>query len=73
MDKWEYKMEIMSDKKSKDYSESTLGNHLDYMGGLGWELVTLQPVHGTGPDGILYKGADAGYSNLYLCVFKRRR
>lgn len=33
MDKWEYKMEIMSDKKSKDYSESTLGNHLDYMGG----------------------------------------
>lgn len=46
---------------------------LNTFGEQGWELVHMQPVPRGKKGDILFSGEDRKWSNVYFCVFKRRK
>jgi len=72
----EYFERTWPDRQPAQYSPETVIPELNYYGDQGWELVHMQPVGAAG------KNRDVGFvagqgmpiwSNVYFCVFKRRK
>jgi hypothetical protein len=61
------------DWKPDIYVPQAMMPQLNGFGEKGWELVSLQPVAGSGQNAdILFPGDVQRYSNVYFCVFKRK-
>ena len=46
---------------------------LNTLGEQGWELVHMQPLERVGKTGDVRMGDGGNWTNVYFCVFKRRR
>jgi len=60
--------------KPPKYTPETMIPELNTLGEQGWELVHMQPVAGIGSNGdVHFQGETYKWSNVYFCVFKRRK
>lgn len=60
-------------KKPPRYMPESMMPKLNELGAQGWELVHMEPVAGVGKKrDVLFDGGHQ-WSNVYFCVFKRRR
>lgn len=55
------------------YMVESLMPELDRLGAEGWELVHMEPVAQVGSRGNVLFGVRYRWSNVYFCVFKRRK
>lgn len=61
-------------KKFPRYMPQAMMPELNELGAQGWELVHMEPVARVGSKADVYfNGADSKWSNVYFCVFKRRK
>ena len=61
-------------KKPSRFTPETMIPQLNARGEQGWELVHMEPVQDVANDGmVLFFGSKCDHSNVYFCVFKRRR
>jgi len=61
-------------KKPPRYLAEAMMPKLNELGAQGWELVHMEPVAGLGDKGdVLFAGDSREWSNVYFCVFKRRK
>jgi hypothetical protein len=61
-------------KNPPRYMAEAMMPQLNALGRQGWELVHMEPVQGVGRKGdALFDGGGLRWSNVYFCVFKRRR
>jgi hypothetical protein len=67
------KQQIPDKKKPPRYSPEAMMPALDELGQQGWELLHMEPVAGTGNKGDVLFGGGRQWSNVYFCVFKRRK
>lgn len=60
--------------KPKKFSPQFMIGILNNMGEQGWELIHMEPVAGVGDnEDVKFTGDVYTYSNVYFCVFKRRK
>jgi uncharacterized protein YbdZ (MbtH family) len=75
----EYIKKKWPDWNPAKYAPQTMIPELDGYGEAGWELVHMEPIQSVGPNGDVgfpTGGGSAGttrYSNVYFCVFKRKK
>jgi hypothetical protein len=72
----EYIQRTWPDWQPAKYSPQTMIPKLDSLGDKGWELVHMEPVGAVGKNGDVGFVAGEGipiWSNVYFCVFKRRK
>lgn len=61
-------------KRPPRYMPEAMMPRLDELGGQGWELVHMQPVRAVGRKrDVLFESFGRRWSNVYFCVFKRRK
>ncbi|MEQ8672343.1 MAG: DUF4177 domain-containing protein [Aggregatilineales bacterium] len=61
-------------KRFPRYMPQAMMPELNELGAQGWELVSMEPVARVGSKADVYfNGADGKWSNVYFCVFKRRK
>lgn len=61
-------------KKLPRYAAEAMMPQMNELGRHGWELVHMEPVADLGRKGdVLFDGTGSSWSNVYFCVFKRRR
>jgi hypothetical protein len=61
-------------RKPPRYMAESMIPELNDLGRQGWELVHMEPVAGVGSKGdALFEGDGVRWSNVYFCVFKRRK
>lgn len=60
-------------KKPPRYMVEAMLPELNELGAQGWELVHMEPVAGVGGKGDVLFETSHRWSNVYFCVFKRRR
>jgi len=61
-------------KKLPRYAAEAMMPEMNHLGRQGWELVHMEPVADVGRKGdVLFDGTGSTWSNVYFCVFKRRR
>jgi len=61
-------------KNLPKYVPQTMIPHLNTLGERGWELVHMEPVAGVGKNNdVWFTGTNSSWSNVYFCVFKRRK
>lgn len=60
-------------KKPPRYMSESMIPKLNELGAQGWELVHMEPVAGVGKKGDVLFDGGLQWSNVYFCVFKRRR
>lgn len=60
-------------KRPPRYMVESLMPELNRLGAEGWELVHMEPVSKLGSKGDVLFGAGYRWSNVYFCVFKRRK
>ncbi|MFW5709060.1 MAG: hypothetical protein ACOCX5_02450 [Chloroflexota bacterium] len=61
-------------KKPPRYTPESMMPRLNELGAQGWELIHMEPVAGVGSKGdVLFENNGRQWSNVYFCVFKRRR
>lgn len=67
-----YLKEELDVKKPKRYAPESMIPALNELGDEGWELIHMEPVAGVGGKGdVKFEGGR--WSNMYFCVFKRRK
>ncbi|NWF68020.1 MAG: hypothetical protein HXY40_02950 [Chloroflexi bacterium] len=56
------------------FTPEALIPELNSYGAQGWEIVSMTPVAGIGKKGdVHFPGGEPRWSNVYFCVFKRRK
>lgn len=61
-------------KKLPRYAAESMMPQMNHLGRQGWELVHMEPVADVGRKGdVLFDSSGSTWSNVYFCVFKRRR
>ncbi len=61
-------------KKFPRYMPQAMMPELNELGAQGWELVHMEPIARVGNKADVYfNGADSKWSNVYFCVFKRKK
>jgi len=72
----EYIQGAWSDSQPAKYSPETMIPELNAHGDRGWELVHMEPVGAVGKNrdvGFVAGEVSPRWSNVYFCVFKRRK
>jgi hypothetical protein len=73
-DKREYLKKRMPDvKKPPRYTPEAMMPELNRLGEEGWELIHMEPVSAVGRKGDVLFDNGRQWSNVYFCVFKRRK
>lgn len=68
------KEEMPDMKNPPRYTPESMMPELNQLGEEGWELVHMEPVASVGKKGdVLFDGTGRQWSNVYFCVFKRRK
>jgi hypothetical protein len=68
------KENLPSSKRTKRYMPEAMMPQLNELGEQGWELIHMEPVAAVGNKGdILFENIGRRWSNVYFCVFKRRK
>jgi len=60
-------------KKFPRYMAQAMIPELNELGAQGWELVHMEPVPGLGNKGDVKFNGSGSWSNVYFCIFKRRK
>lgn len=69
----QYLKENIGTNRPPRYMVEALMPELNKLGADGWELVHMEPVPRVGRRGNVLLGARQQWSNVYFCVFKRRK
>lgn len=61
-------------KNPPKFTPQTMMPRLNEWGAEGWELLHMEPIAKVGDNGdVLFPGGGIRWSNVYFCVFKRRK
>jgi hypothetical protein len=69
----EYRKQNWPKFAPKQFAPETMIPELNKWGNEGWELVSMEPLPSGIGQSFDLSGTASGYSNIYFCVFKRRK